>query len=148
MSKPALGRGLGSLLNGRSTPVPESGPVANPPAGVKLLLRGGEEEEDCPNPSAAAAPWLVPLLFGADAVLVVAGALLFFWGHPVARIAAGAMLVLVGGSLAFAAVLLGSRPPKAAPSRPTSARPGAGASETPAKLRVHFVDEMPRQRKN
>lgn len=151
MSKPALGRGLGSLLNGSPPPAAEAPSEPAPAAGVNLLLQGRDAEETEMESPAPATLWLVPLLFGADAFLVIAGALLLASSHPIARWVAGGILILVGGSLAIAAVMLQGR--RAGPARPQMLRPTTtSAAGTPAvpgpRVRVHFVDELPRQRKN
>lgn len=151
MSKPALGRGLGSLLNGSPPPAAEAPSEPAPAAGVNLLLQGREAEEYELESPAPVNSWIVPVLFGADALLVIAGALLLASAHPMARWVAGGILILVGGSLAVAAVVLQGR--RLPPPRPQVLRPApTSASGTPAvpgpRVRVHFVDELPRQRKN
>ena len=166
MSKPALGRGLGSLL--KSGQSPDAEPSAQNPVnpapngGVKLLLRGREDE----NPSESigdSAAWLSPGLIAADLVLVLAGCLLLFSRSPSTRLAAGILLVLVGAGLATAVAVLNQRPaarpqPRPSPPDPSSQPPPTAAgTNSPVKgpqpppgpkVRVHFVDEFPRQRKN
>lgn len=165
MSKPALGRGLGSLLKGGLTPdaepsaqnvaTPSHSPTSN--GGVKMLLRGGDEEESfAPASSSPAAAWLTPALLAADLVLVAAGALLLFSTSHATRLASGVLLVLVGAALATMVAVLNQRPAprvqqRPAPSTPSpSPTPGSKTPVPPAgpKVRVHFVDELPRQRKN
>ncbi len=89
---------------------------------------------------------------GADLVLVGAGALLLFTNHDWSRPAAGALLVGVGGALAIAACLLGNRPRFPEFSlRSGLAKPMAGKNTgqtPPPRVRVHFVDEIPKKRRN
>ena len=165
MSKPALGRGLGSLLKGGQTPdaepsaqnaaTPSHSPTSN--GGVKMLLRGGDEEDSIASASSSpSAAWLTPAMLAADGVLVVAGCLLLFSNSHATRLAAGVLLVLVGAALATMVAVLNQRPAprvqqRPAPSTPSpSPAPGSKTPPPPAgpKVRVHFVDEIPRQRKN
>lgn len=153
MSKSALGRGLGSLL--KSEPPPASStdagpnPNSSPNGGVKLLLHGRDEEESAIVSTEPTHAWLSPALLGFDAALVLAGCLLLFSQSPTTRLAAGILLVAVAASIGIVLVLLNHRP---AP-RPTAFNPAAKTNgqppEPPApKIRVHFVDELPRQRRN
>lgn len=165
MSKPALGRGLGSLLKGGQTPDAEPSaqnaatPSLSPPSngGVKMLLRGGEEEDSIASPSSSlGTAWLTPALIAADLVLLAAGSLLLFSTSSATRLAAGVLLVLVGGALASIVAVLHQRPTPRVQQRPSQSipssnpPPGSKPPVPPAgpKVRVHFVDELPRQRKN
>lgn len=165
MSKPALGRGLGSLLKGGQTPdaepsaqnaaTPSHSPTSN--GGVKMLLRGGDDEEPIASAaSSAGIAWLTPALLAADLVLVAAGCLLLFSTSPATRLTSGVLLVMVGGALATMVAVLNQRPAPRVQQRPAPSTPSPSptpGSKTPAppagpKVRVHFVDEIPRQRKN
>jgi len=150
MSKPALGRGLGSLLKSEPTPTIEPSPAAPQNAGVNLLLHGRDEESESTPSAAGLNPWLVPTLLGADALLVLAGLILFLSQSPLAKVIAGVLLVLVGGSLGVVAAVLG---PRSSPRRDSVTANRSLPTKSPSprqeqKVRVRFVDEMPRQRKN
>ncbi len=150
MSKPALGRGLGSLLKSEPAPTIESSSDAPPNGGVNLLLHGRDGESELAPSITALNPWLVPSLLGADAVLVIDGLVLFLSQSPAAKVIAGVLLVLVGGSLGIVATVLGSRSStrreSVSPNRSSPARGPSPRQEQ--KVRVRFVDEMPKQRKN
>lgn len=153
MSKSALGRGLGSLLKSEPPPASAADAAPNlnasPNGGVNLLLRGRDEEEMTPVSAAPTHAWLSPALLGFDAVLVLAGCLLLFSHTPITRLVAGILLVAVAASIGIVLVLLNHRPaPRQAAFSPGPKANGQAPEPQPAKVRVHFVDELPRQRRN
>lgn len=103
MAKPALGRGLGDLLDGAKPAAPDlpaPGPPRTPP-GLRALLseRPGPERPR----SLAFLKW--PLLL-ADVLLCVL-AVLLVWPNPgVVQITLGSLAVLLGGWLACLAFWL------------------------------------------
>ena len=103
MAKPALGRGLGELLNG--TKIPERPAYLAPgkprvDPGLRALLREGDDAVNRPR-NFAFLKW--PLLMG-DLLLCVLAAMLV-WQHPGgAQILFGTLAVVFGawlGCLAF-----------------------------------------------
>jgi hypothetical protein len=147
MSKPVLGRGLSSLLNGAGGRVPIAGEVAGDPEGVQLLLRGTDGKElvmpapvsveDGPHPFPR---WALAGALVADVLLVlVAGWLVMEHGGWSRYVAAGILLV-VGACVLSAAVWLRGQP---AIRELESLNPLA---EEKPRLRVQFMDELPRRR--
>ncbi len=147
MSKPVLGRGLQSLLNGSHDRSPKGDPVGADPAGVQLLLRGTDGSElVIPEPPAdppATHPFprwalagaiVVDLLLLAVAVWAVLGR-----GGWMRFVAAGVLLT-VGASVLSVAAWLRGQP---AIRELESLNPLA---EEKPRLRVQFMDELPRGR--
>jgi hypothetical protein len=147
MSKPVLGRGLSSLLNGAGGRVPIAGEVAGDPGGVQLLLRGPDGKDlvmpapvpvqDGPHPFPR---WALAGALVADVLLVlVAGWLVMEHGGWPRYIAAG-ILMVVGACVLSTAVWLRGQP---AVRELESLNPLA---EEKPRLRVQFMDELPRRR--
>ena len=122
------------------------------PAGIHLLLKG---RENAHGTGANLPPWLLPVLLGADAALVLAGAGLLVSSSPRARFAAAAVFILVGAVLGATAILLRGRgtsasvSPIAAPNGAATGKPTNASGEEgdkPRTVRVHFIDELPRKR--
>ncbi len=147
MSKPVLGRGLSSLLNGAGGRVPIAGEPASDPAGVQLLLRGTDGKElVIPAPVSVedgAHPfprWALAGALVADVVLfVVAGWLVMDHAGWLRYVVAGGLLVVGAGVLSTAVWLRG----QPAIRELESLNPLA---EEKPRLRVQFMDELPRRR--
>lgn len=150
MSKPVLGRGLGSLLNGSGGRGPSGIEEARDPAGVQLLLRGTDGKELVQPvrvfPKGDAHPgfprWALAGAVVVDGVLLLlaAGIAMFGGGVGWMREAAVVTLVLIGGAVLSAAVWLRGQ---AAIRELESLNPLA---EEKPRLRVQFMDELPRRR--
>jgi hypothetical protein len=170
MSKPALGRGLGSLLSGGdavrngvvsapggSNPRPAGSPESGA-GGVSLLLRGPERElvlagtaEASPSVDAegtGVGSWIPITLFASDAVMIVVATLWAAAGSGSWRWGGIALLLGVGCVQAVVAWRLhgGEARPFNAPLTWLKAAP-SGTIAAPARVRVHFVDELPRNRR-
>ncbi len=153
MSKPALGRGLASLLTSSerkspSLPANEATPSTDA-AGVQLLLRGFVAEHvasQCEYDRAMAGhPALlrlaVPLLWVADAVMVAVAAWAVLTVHQPIRFLIATVLIVVGGMLGCLAAWLcwppiGNIPPEI-----------ATGSEVP-QIRIRFMHDRPAIRAN
>lgn len=146
MARPALGRGLGTLLAPAQTAT-DPGPAR--PAGVQLLLRGADGTELVPpeptlppdsQPPQAIPRWVLGSAVLADALLLLVAAWMVLAGRDWGRLVAATLLVFVGGGmLATAAWLRGH----AAARELETLNPLA---EEKPRVRVRFMDEMPRPR--
>lgn len=167
MSKPALGRGLGSLLNRGGEERTNGAPAAqNPqadsrppaakmpkPAGISLLLRGRDSAANGASNDAGRTtvipPWIVPSLYASDAVMVLVTILWTAFGSGSWRWVGIALLLSVGCVQAWVAAILSAAPDRSGlfsePETPGDDQ--TPAPERKAHIRVHFVDELPRNRK-
>ncbi len=153
MSKPALGRGLASLLTpserkGSSLPTNATAPSPDA-AGVQLLLRGfvaehvaSQREYDRAMAERPAMLLLaIPLLWVADAVMVAVAAWAVLTVHQPIRFLIATVLIVVGGMLGcLAAWLNGSQKLDVAPEV-------APAPEIP-RIRIRLMDDRPAVRAN
>lgn len=146
MAKPVLGRGLASLL---APSRPATVPTPARPAGVQLLLRGSDGSElvqpqPLPDPDSAPTEMIPSWVLGSavigDAALLGIAAWLVLSGHGWGRMVAATLLVGLGcGIISVATWLRGH----------TAARElgtlNPLAEEKP-RVRVYFMDEVPRSR--
>lgn len=146
MAKPVLGRGLGTLL---SPPRPAADTTPVRPTGVQLLLRGSDGVELVPpQPEPATDPkapetipsWVLGCAVVADAVLLAVAAWVVLSGHGWGRFVAATLLVSLGGGMLSVAAWL--RGHMAARELGTL---NPLAEEKP-RVRVYFMDEVPRSR--
>lgn len=142
---------------GGSAPRPAGSPETGA-GGVSLLLRGPERDA-VPGGTAGASPsvvedgagvasWIPIALFASDAVMIVVATLWAAAGSGTWRWGGIALLLGVGCVQAVVAWRLrggGARPVNAPLAWLTAAPSGTVAA--PARVRVHFVDELPRNRR-
>ncbi len=153
MSKPALGRGLASLLTpserkGSSLPTNATAPSPDA-AGVQLLLRGfvaehvaSQREYDRAMAERPAMLLLaIPLLWVADAVMVAVAAWAVLTVHQPIRFLIATVLIVVGGMLGCLAAWLNGSPVGNIP--PEIATGG----EVP-QIRIRFMHDRPVTRTN
>jgi hypothetical protein len=147
MSKPVLGRGLSSLLNGAGGRMPTAGEAAGDPAGVQLLLRGTDGKE-LVMPEPAPAPdgahpfprWALAGALVVDVILVLMAGWLVMEHVGWSRYVVAGILLTVGACVLSTAVWLRGQP---AIRELESLNPLA---EEKPRLRVQFMDELPRRR--
>ncbi len=166
MSKPALGRGLGSLLagnggenanggNGSESNTPESRAPgvagASKTGGMSLLLRGREAVSGGASTASGRLTsiprWVVPALYASDAVMLLVAVLWMALGAGSWRWLGIALLLAVGCVQALAATVLSNAPPERPVITPPEEQTSEAAPERKAHIRVHFVDELPRNRR-
>ncbi|MFM7101419.1 MAG: hypothetical protein ACKO3N_09625 [Verrucomicrobiota bacterium] len=146
MARPALGRGLATLLS-PAQPATDPGPAR--PAGVQLLLRGADGTElvppepphlPDPQPPRSIPRWVLGSAVLADALLLLVAAWVVVAGRDWGRFVAATLLVSIGGGMLAAAAW--PRGHAAARERETL---NPLAEEKP-RVRVRFMDELPRPR--
>jgi hypothetical protein len=166
MSKPALGRGLGSLLarnggenangvNASEATTPESrapgGAGASRAGGVSLLLRGRDAVSGGGSITSgrltSIPQWVVPALYASDAVMLLVAVLWMALGAGSWRWLGIALLLAVGCVQALAATVLSNAPPERPVVTPPEEQTPEAGPERKAHIRVHFVDELPRNRR-
>ena len=142
-------------------------PSSQPSGGVTLLLRGldrggPEAVSPVPEPAAESAPdvrsasglgpervaeWIPLALFASDAVMIGVASLWAVAGYGSWRWLGIGLLLVVGCVQAVAAWRLHGGSAVSPPS-PTWLKPASPETvSNPARVRVHFVDELPRNRR-
>ena len=147
MSKPVLGRGLGSLLGAARTQAPGQEAAAGDPAGVQLLLRGTDGAElVLPAPVPVADPshpfprWALAGAVVVDGLLLLVAAWLMLTPGSRLRYAAAGLLIGIGFAVLSVSVWLRGN---SAIRELESLNPLAEQKPT---LRVQFMDEAPKRR--
>ncbi|MSU34700.1 MAG: hypothetical protein EXS36_06235 [Pedosphaera sp.] len=150
MSKSALGRGLGSLLNSperNNRALPANDSTSSPdPAGVQLLLSGfiaehitNQREREHERAMAGHFELLhlaVPLLWVADAVMVAVAAWAVLSVHQPIRFLIATILIMVGGLLGCLAAWLNWPPVAEVPIEVAS-------EEEAPRIRIRFMNDRP-----
>ena len=140
MSKPALGRGLGSLLEPPPSSTREGGPH-----GVQLLLRGNDGEELVPPLEVASDAddqgifprWALASAVVADLILLAVASWVALFAAGNGRLVVAALLTATGAGILSVAVWLRGQP---AVLELELLNPIA---EEKPRLRVRFMDETP-----
>jgi len=146
MSKPGLGRGLGSLLSGgRTTSTGEVGPI-QPAEGVQLLLRGTDGSElvpPVPQESGESGPalprWALAGALVVDLVLLGVAVWAVVGHRGWGRLLVAVLLLGVGAFVLGVAVWIRGQP---AIRELASLNP---LTEEPPRLRIRFMDEGPKR---
>lgn len=152
MSKPALGRGLASLLNSperNSLSLPANGSASSPdPAGVQLLLRGFVAEHmakqrECEHElerviagRSAVLRLAIPLLWVADALMVTVATWAVLTVHQPVRFLIATALIVVGGLLGCLAAWLNWPPILQIP-------PEIATEADVPRIRIRLMDDRP-----